>query len=395
VTPPTIHFVFYNDPDRYPPIVNSARVLAAHGYRVEIFCRQAEENYAVTYPSLVRVHRWTPGTRRSDSSYAGFLSFLVRRAGRGANVLVGHDMHGLVAAMVLKGLYRTPLVYHCHDFTGPIEARRLGRGGKIIRSLELKLARHADLVVAPDADRAAIMADVLSLPTLPTVVANAPLSEAPVDTGALRQAIERQGHHFDRILFRQGNIGTAHAIEATIRSIPFWTSSRWGFVLMGHQNQAYVAHIRDIATQLGVERQVAILPRVSYDEVSSFTAGADAGCALYEPINFSHTHSATASNKLFEYMAAGLPSIVPDSDAFLRLARAHGCFMTVPHDDPVQIAGAVNRLFGDDAYRETLGRAAHTAFRTVFAYEHQLAPVVNWIDARLERETPAAAAAAG
>ena len=47
-TMPTIQAILYGNPDRYPPIINSTRVLANRGYQVTILCRDTGETPA--YP---------------------------------------------------------------------------------------------------------------------------------------------------------------------------------------------------------------------------------------------------------------------------------------------------------------------------------------------------------
>ena len=49
--------------------------------------------------------------------------------------------------------------------------------------------------------------------------------------------------NFARIVFRQGRIRPGHAIEATVKSIPYWNRRDWGFVAMGLSEQTFVRHL--------------------------------------------------------------------------------------------------------------------------------------------------------
>ena len=39
--------VFYNNPDGYPPIINSLRLLARAGFAVEVYCRDDGHDWGV------------------------------------------------------------------------------------------------------------------------------------------------------------------------------------------------------------------------------------------------------------------------------------------------------------------------------------------------------------
>jgi len=370
-----IQACFYNDPDCYPPIINSSRLLARYGFVLDILCRDNEERWEVSYPSTVRVHRIDTRTQNSWLEYFGFVVRVLGRGRDGTSLFVGHDGHGLLPARLLATRYRRPLVYHCHDFR--LMEDRLKSGGRIVRAFERRFARTADLVIVPDAERGAVIAGELCLQQAPLVVANAPIT-GPVASGeALHSALVIRERQFDRILFRQGRIGVGHAIESTLRSIPYWANQNWGFVLMGFGEPSYLEKLSAEARALGIERQFAVLPPVGYDQVAQFTPGAHAGHALYEPIHVNHVYSTTASNKMMEHMAAGLPLLVSDTPSMRALVHKHNCGLTADESSPESIAAAVNTLLGDPDRARCMGAAARQAFAQEFCYERQFAPMLD------------------
>jgi glycosyltransferase involved in cell wall biosynthesis len=288
-------------------------------------------------------------------------------------------MHGFLAARLLATLRRKPLIYHCHDF---VEGKaRLSVGARVVRAFERRFARTADAVIAPDADRAAVMARELRLTRPPFVVANAPLRRPSGSGEPLRRALLERGLDLEAIVLRQGVLGPGHGIDATLRSVPHWAGERWGFVLMGFGEQRYLDELTALARSLGVEKQFAILPPVAYDEVAAYTVGADVGHALYDPVNVNHRFMGTASNKIMEYMAAGLPVLVSDTDSFRRLVQRYRCGLAVDEMSPPSIADAVNSLLGNPEQQRAMGEAGARAFEQVFCYERQFAPVLETINA--------------
>lgn len=370
-----IQAITYYDPDTYPPIVNSARLLAQHGFTLDLFCQDTGKQWGVSYPPQVRVHRILSRARPSWLGYIAFVAAVLRRGSAKTGLFVGHDTYGLLPARLLATYYRRPLVYHCHDF---VERNRpLHPGGRIVRAFEQRFAHTADLVIVPDAERGAVIARELGLNRPPLIVANAPLNRPATSGEALQQTLRRRGVDLERIVFRQGSIGTSHAIEPTLRSMPYWANDRWGFAVMGPGDPAYLEQLFALAHELGMERRFLVLPTVGYDQVAEFTPGADLGHALYEPAQVNWTYITTASNKIMEYMAAGVPLLVSDRPALRALVEKYQCGITADERDPRSIAVAVNTLLGDPALARQMGTAGKRAFEQVFCYERQFAPALD------------------
>jgi glycosyltransferase involved in cell wall biosynthesis len=185
----------------------------------------------------------------------------------------------------------------------------------------------------------------------------------------------------ERIVLRQGRVGPDHAIEATLRSMPMWSAPRAGFVVMGPAAADYARQLTALAAQCGVCDRFAILPPVGYDDVPAFTADADVGHALYDPVNVNHREMGTASNKLLEYMAAGLACIVPDTPSFAALlARAA---FAVPCDpaSPEAIAAAVDALLAAPGMAREMGAAGERLFREELAWDRTFPALLARLEA--------------
>lgn len=370
-----IQAVFYGNPDQYPPIINSTRLLAQAGYEVDILCLDTGKEWGIAYPATSRVRRLNINAQNSLSKYAGFIFQVLRRTDKNAALFVGHDMHGLLPAWLLATRYRRPWVYHCHDFAE--SGRRLTLGSHLVRRFERRLARTADVVIVPDYERGQIIAKELRLERVPLVVANAPFGKREPVSGRLQESLSAKGCYFDQVLFRQGSIGPNHAIEATIRSIPLWQNPRWGFVVMGVVDPDYLSHLNSLADHLSVKSQFLVLPPVAYDEVVRFTVEAQVGHGLYNPVNINHVFATTGSNKIMEYMAAGLPILVSDRPGLRHLVERYNCGLTADERSPESIARAVNILLGDPQTAQAMGAAGARAFQEEFCYERQFAPVLQ------------------
>jgi len=290
------------------------------------------------------------------------------------DILLGYDMHGLLVARLLATRYRRPLVYHCHDYV-PIGAAR-SSGAKVAKVFEQRFARTADLVVVPDGERAPAIMRELHLQRPPLVAANSPIARPTHSGQALRESLARQGKPFACIVFRQGRIGAGHGLEATLRSMPDWTDRNWGLALMGPGETDYLTGLMQLAHDLGVDRRLALLPSVPYEQVAEFTPGAHIGHGLYDPIHFNHLYSTTASNKIMEYMAAGLPLLVSDRPGPRDLVHRYRCGVVADESSPKSVATAINSLLENPEAARQMGLAGADAFEREFRYDRQYLPVL-------------------
>jgi glycosyltransferase involved in cell wall biosynthesis len=149
--------------------------------------------------------------------------------------------------------------------------------------------------------------------------------------------------------------------------------------------QAYVDQVMALSRSLGVDRQVVVLPHVGYEQVAEFTQGASVGHALYDPIHINNLHITTASNKIMEYMASGLPLLVSDRPALQRLVETYGCGLTADEQSHESIAAAINRIMTDAVFAGRAGDAAFEAFERVFCFDHQFEPELEALESLMCR----------
>lgn len=370
----TVQIIFYNDPDLYPPIVNGIRLLARAGWEIVVLCRDTKPRWNVSYPDNVKVVRFADRGHRSWQQYFAFVRQIVSYKQK-ASLVYAHDMHALLPARLVTMRQHVPLVFHCHDYAN--DPKKLPCGSRMVHRFQKQFARTADAVVVPDAQRADVVARELRLKQEPLIAANAPLMRPLRKGQMLHEILREKGVHLDKIVFRQGRIGAGHSIEATLRSMPYWANPNWGFAIMGVGEPSYVEKLQREARLLGVQQRFIVLPPVSYDRVADFTSGADLGHALYEQIHVNNVYIATASNKIMEYMEAGLPLLVSNTSSLTTLVENYNCGVTADEKVPQAIAEAVNTLLGDSVRAKKMGIAARQAFEKVFCYDRQFVNVLN------------------
>lgn len=107
---------------------------------------------------------------------------------------------------------------------------------------------------------------------------------------------------------------------------------------------------------------------VPYAEVPEYCRHFSVGCATLLNI---HQYICTDNlpTKVFEYMGAGLPSIVSDTLSARELEEKFDCCVCVDPDKPEEIAAAIRSLLDDPERRAAMGERGYGALQTRFNWQ--------------------------
>ena len=95
--------------------------------------------------------------------------------------------------------------------------------------------------------------------------------------------------------------------------------------------------------------KVFFLDPVPYDMVLDVAAGADVGASLLEDTCLNHRLA--LPNKLFEYLNAGLPTIVSDFPELGRVVKDFDVGLAVDPSSPDAVAEAIQRMVDNEPER--------------------------------------------
>lgn len=138
--------------------------------------------------------------------------------------------------------------------------------------------------------------------------------------------------------------------------------------------------LRARMAEVGLGGRGFVVPPTPPDTLLAVTATADVGVSLLDDVCRSHHYA--LPNKLFEYLAAGLPVVACDLPEFRRVLDG-GAGLLVPPGDTAALAAALRSLTADAALRAHLAahaaealepyRAVHSAERFEATYRKLLA----------------------
>ena len=137
------------------------------------------------------------------------------------------------------------------------------------------------------------------------------------------------------------------------------------FVLVGDGKEK--ANLQHRAAELGLDN-VLFLPAQPKEQMPRVLAAADICVAILQPIA---RFATTYPNKVFDYMAAGRPTVLAIDGVIRREIEQADGGVFVPPGDARALAAAVRRLYRDPALRQRQGANARSYVVAHFAREQQ------------------------
>ena len=119
-----------------------------------------------------------------------------------------------------------------------------------------------------------------------------------------------------RIIY-QGFIGTGHSLEQLVEAIAKPLADlKLELILKGSVTPHYKIQLEQLAREVGVEKSLEWIPVGPYKELPCLTRTCDIGIGINWNTDIVNRHQGTASNKIYEYAASGLPVILADTAQF-------------------------------------------------------------------------------
>ncbi len=278
------------------------------------------------------------------------LCLLAQMAWHRADVVHAHDVNTLPTAWLAAKLSGAKVVYDAHEISTSREGYNSFRG--LVALVERTLMPRVQGTITTTDARAKFFARAYGVPR-PVVLQNRPRLTASPASNRIREELGLTQQW--PIVVYQGGLQQGRGLERLIRVAA--TVPNTYFVLIGGGRLA--KPLIDLSQASNLTEQVHFIPTVSLADLPSYTASADIGVQPIE--NTCLNHFTTDSNKLFEYLIAGLPVVATDFPEIRRIVRAHGIGLLVRDRDDESLSAALNRLSGDVQLREALAQKAALA----------------------------------
>jgi glycosyltransferase involved in cell wall biosynthesis len=360
-----------------PRVEREARALASAGYIVTIICPEpskgAGEKYNLDWGPGVLIKYVRPACGRFVTQKPGFHAGpLYSEALRMKPFAFhAHDLNTAYAALAAAKARGSHVVVDFHEWFSenvhwdnakaawvpfPPDWRR------VLQVLETRCLSEASATVTVCDSIADAMVNELG-GRRPVVIRNIPsLNAIPTkDYPPLKQQLGLPESSF--VVLWQGGTGPTRMIEPIIEALAF--APRCIFVVRGPSLQYFGEGYRALAKDMGVEDRLMLVDPVPSGDVVAAARGADAGIWTLPELCRNFTFA--LPNKIFEYIASGLPLLAAHYPEAKRLLTEHDVGLTFDPYDPKSIAAAINRLIDDPALAERFRNNASTALRQLDA----------------------------
>lgn len=282
-----------------------------------------------------------------------------------------HDVEVLPVGVALGLLTDGVVIYDVHENVEDVLAHRpifpksvrpaLAKAASLV---ELALARFVDAVVAasPDvAERFEGYDDV-------TVVTNYPERRWAQETDP-EQVRASADDGTVRFIYR-GLLSEERGIPTLLEAVERVPEAYDVSLVVGgrYVSEEMEAHIRRHEARSERVELVDWLPSLA--DVVDLYRECDVGMMCFHP-GPNRNDAVHRSNKLFQYMAAGLPIVVSDVGEWAGLVESTGCGVAVDPGNPDEIADAMVELADDPERRTELGQNGHEAALERYNWETQ------------------------
>ena len=309
----------YVHPEYYPPTLNAITELSKRADRVIVVTQKfVDTNWQ--FPSNVEVVTAIGKNIEGNkipfkNAYSGFYRFynLFKNVlvSSSTELIVVHDPMALACIWLLYlfGYVKAKVWYHNHDvltnsYNGLIASIKYS----LLKYIEKKAFRFISFFSLPSEDRKVhFPLDTFggSFYYLPNFPASSFMKKNYVH--------KKMPKHIFKVIY-QGTISKGHGLEEFISILK---ENILGFeihlTLIGNISKKYKSNLLRIAREETVADKLFILNRVQYFDLSNLTKQHHLGLALHDNIGSIYSTAATASNKIYEYIALGLPVLLHDN----------------------------------------------------------------------------------
>ena len=274
------------------------------------------------------------------------------------DVVVAHDFETLPPAWAIARRAGAGLLYDAHELVTdqPQIVPRTRLGVRRVLAVERRLARRAAAVTTVGDALADELARRHGI-RRPVVVRNAPYARASVPPRDRGWLVELGVPEDARVAIYTGGLVPERGIEDLVAAAARVDGLH--VVLMGPGQPADLAELTAAAQRAGLDGRFHLAPAVRSDDVPAHAAAADVGVIPFRPLYLNHWLS--LPNKLFEYLAAGLPIVTVAFPELERIVTAYGAGRTCPPEDPAALAAAIRAVLDDPAELERLRAGAARA----------------------------------
>ena len=347
-----ITVLIYPHPELYPPTLSAIEELSQITDTIDVVTRKMLIS-KWEYPKNVRVHyinkKKYVGFEIENISFISkiihFLKFVMMshkliKKNKSQIVLV-YDAIPLYVTHLLKATLKKQnslLWYHNHDVTDLSKANYFSIMSIASRKQDSAI-QNIGMFSLPSKERLVYFKNIPK-EVNPNIIPNYPLKKV------YSKHIKKDISNTSRLrLVYQGSVGKGHGLESIIKILnqPINNKSL-ELHLVGKIRAPYLQQLNTLAKQNGVLDRFEYHGMKPFTQLPAFLSAFDVGIAIHEPYNITYATGGSASNKIYEYAALGMPVLLFDNKHYRFYLNDNdwSFFTDLTHDSLIKTLESIN-----------------------------------------------------
>jgi len=370
----------FGHPEFYPPTLNALRELSKNADEIFLLgrnVRPTEWKYPENVNVILTGHFMTVKKVQEANFFLKFL-FFFQFTIKFYKLLIRHrpewvlcyDAIPLLSFRIARLFISSPpkLWYHNHDVMKMEDMKKFSVGWMAVRS-EKNFFNKVDIFSLPALERKQFF-PLHKLKGVLFHLPNFPSTTFYKQFNSKREVLDELN------LLYQGTICKDHGIEELMDFISK-SNQKIKLSLIGNIESNYKEKLISLSKKLGIEEDVKLYKPVSYAELPKITANAHVGIAVNIPENIMYATGGTASNKIYEYAAVGLPIFYYDNEHYKKHLSKFK--WAIPTDlSTEQLSKQIEFIKKD---YKNLSEAALKDFESDLNFENSFKPLLAFINA--------------
>lgn len=345
------------------------------GLRIRIIGRTGKAGIIGGYrvygiPVLAIPHRYTRNMvlriLLEPFSFIRFF-FICLKYSKSSDVLHCHEYQSLVIALILSWFRKQKVVYDCHEFQPELFANSFFPDSSVMYKMfrrvfaffENNLAKHCEGVITVNEFLVERFRKVCQLtcllPNYPSVRLLSDAEENQPENAILKRKLKDK-FVLGFVGYLSADMGVNKLIEM-MRSISQRIPNAH-LLLIG---RGELEKLKKLAAKHEVEDLVSFTGLFRADELWSHLKMVDLGLCLTDPQCWRLSHS--YATKVFQYCAAGIPSVLSDNPAHRDLLNKAEFALLADFNNPDEIVAKIEFFVDNVGLRRSMGNNAKTVFR--------------------------------
>jgi len=341
-----------SDVRRDPRVQREAKALAASGFPVTIVCPAWSRNPEELKADLgqgIELRVQSVGSGRYAHVYPYLFGWRLYRAAVAEKAWAyhAHDLDVAVIALAAAAAQEAACVVDHHEWysenvtwrpwTGQFRPHPGYKRWLYAKAERLALAIASENITVCDSIGLE-MRDRYEGPKPLLIVRNIPELQPETNAPAADLGSQLGLEAGRKVILYQGGVGPSRNLEPVIRSLAGVPDAV--FVIRGPGAEQHAEAYLEIAAKAGVADRIKCLPAVPSTQVVAEARGACAGLwTLLTNVGLNFKYS--LPNKVFEYLAAGLPILAADLPEVRKIIDRYRIGVCFDPDDPESIAQAI------------------------------------------------------